>query len=79
MLDDAYGAVFSTPRRSILIVEDDEDMRPILEASIAEHGYEVHAVGDGKAFGNVKQPLKGIPVRPSLTGHCQRWNQNQPV
>jgi chemosensory pili system protein ChpA (sensor histidine kinase/response regulator) len=35
------------PGKALLLVEDDELLREVLEQFLREHGFEVHAAGDG--------------------------------
>jgi two-component system, OmpR family, response regulator len=47
------------PARHILVVDDDSDLREQVSAYLRDHGYQVHAVGDGAAIENA---LASAPI-----------------
>jgi CheY-like chemotaxis protein len=53
----------STPRRSVLVVDDDEDIRLILQDTLELGGYEVACAADGRAAIDY---LKEAAAPPSL-------------
>ena len=66
---------FTGPRRRILVVDDDPEIRNLMEAMLLREGYEVHLTGDPKEATEIARS-KGVDlvlcdiVMPELDGYA---------